>query len=148
MKDPIQIYAYSKDGNAYKFSSMAAAAQFTGDSPPTVAQRVNKRVEKITPKGFIYTRKPLTQSELDELFDKDDSKLQRANDICKEKENGFEYEVDCRNRMVCWLPRSREGKLEMLKKFINERLKLHWMTCSKQQAALEHKFLKEVFDNL
>lgn len=145
MKKQIPIYVYNEEGVALHFDNIAKAADFTGDTPPTIAKRLCEN--KLSPRGYVYSKTELAPDELQKLFESN-NKIQRANQICKETENGYEYSVDCDNRKVFFLERSKEDRKNQLKRFIYSRLQYHWMTAPKPQVALEKRFLKEIISSL
>lgn len=144
MKKPIKTYLYHNRQFVGAYDSITEAAVAGGETLPT-ARHVILGKTKITQKGNVYTTHPLTDEEIQKLPIKE----QRFNGGCKvHVSNRIEYEVPCRDHKVCYQPRSREGKLMMLKKFIYNQMDYKWKTQPIQITELQKKFLQELFDSL
>lgn len=143
MKTPIKTYVYNNRQFIGTYYSITEAAIAQGESLPTARQVILGK-SKMTRKGNVYTTKELTDEEIENLPIKE-----RFNDDCKvQVDNNIEYEVNCQDHKVCYLPRSRKGKLNMLKQFIHNQMEYKWLTQPKQITALQKKFLQELFDAL
>lgn len=146
-RNPIETYVYSEDGIARKFKTINEASEFTGDTPPTIGNRLRQNSLKLSPRRFLYSARQLTAKDVQKAFD-DAPKPKRANNECKEKQNNYEYEVDCKDRKVFYFERSKEGRKKQLKQYIYNKLQYHWMTIDKRLAALEKRFLKDIINSL
>ena len=73
---------------------------------------------------------------------------ERANSICKEQIDNQEFEVDCDDRQVFFLERSREARVNQLYAFIRKNLQPRWEVIPKMQANLEKRFVKEILESL
>ena len=155
------VYAYTEDGVAKQFECIAEAAVAAQENPQTIRacatqQRISTRTE------YLYTFDELTprevQDKYDEFFNKYKSKqkkreslekiTQRSNGLCKENEGQFEYEVDCFDREVTYIPRNRQARINLLKNLIWTNMEDRWMRLPKAVAALEKRAYKELLRSL
>ena len=144
MKKPIKTYLYHNRQFVGAYNSITEAAVAAGESLPT-ARQIIQGIAKMSRKGNVYTTRELTQEEIEKLPIKEE----RFNSECKvQADEKIEYEVDCASHKVCYIPRSREGKLKMLRQFINQQMEYKWATQPKQITTLQKKFLEELFDSL
>lgn len=154
-KPRVQVYAYGNDGMCRKFDSISQAALTMGEQPATLR---NAAVDcRIARSGYLYSLKQLTVNEVTNKFEERDKKIasykknqpkERANTNCKEFEDKFEYDVDCFNREVTYIPKTKEGKLNLLRNFIYSKLELQWMSKPRQVVALEKRFVRELLHSL
>ena len=144
MKKPIKTYLYHNRQFVGAYDSITEAAIAGGESLPTARQIIQGKA-KISKKGNVYTTNELTDEEIQRLPIKE----QRFNNDCKvHVSNKIEYEVPCSDHKVFYLPRNREGKLMMLKKFIYKEMEYKWATQPIQITSLQRRFLQEIFDSL
>ena len=154
-KPRVQVYAYGNDGMCRKFDSISQAALTMGEQPATLRNAAVD--ERITRKGYLYSFKQLTVNEVDNKFKAKEEKIasykknqpkERANTNCKEFEDKFEYDVNCFDREVCYIPKTKEGKLNLLRNFIYSKLELQWERKPRQVVALEKRFIRELLHSL
>lgn len=154
-KAPVEIWAYGNDGMCKKFGSITEAALAMGEHPVTLRQAANDG--RITRKGYLYSFNQLTVGEVTKKFDerekiiasyKKNQPKERANTNCKEFEDKFEYDVNCFDREVCYIPKTKEAKINLLRNFIYSKLELQWMNKPRQVVALEKRFVKEILNSL
>ena len=154
-KPRVQVWVYGNDGLCRKFDSITEAALTMGENIVTLNQA--SKQGRITRKGYLYSTKQLTVNEVDKKFKELEEKQakmkknqpkQRANTNCKEFEDKFEYDVNCFDREVCYIPSSRQGKLNLLRNFIYSKLELQWMNKPRQLVALEKRFIRELLHSL
>ena len=160
-KEKVKVWAYTEDGVGTQFKCIAEAASANQENPQTVRgcalqQRISTKTE------YLYSFDELSPNEVqekyDEFFNKYKSKqkkreqqekaLQRSNGNCKENEGQFEYEVDCWNREVTFIPRNRQARIALLKKLIWTHMEHRWMLEPKPVAALEKRAYKELLRSL
>lgn len=72
----------------------------------------------------------------------------RANSVCKEFIENQEFEVNCDDREVFFLERSREARVNQLNAFIRKNLAPRWEVIPKMQANMEKRFVKEILESL
>ena len=72
----------------------------------------------------------------------------RANSVCKETIDHQEFEVNCDDREVFYLERSREARVNQLNAFIRKNLAPRWEVIPKMQANMEKRFVKEILESL
>lgn len=144
MKKPIKTYLYHNRQFIGVYDSITEAAVAAGESLPT-ARQIIQGVAKMSRKGNVYTTRELTDEEIQKLPIKEE----RFNGDCKvHVSNKIEYEVDCASHRVFQLPRTKEGKVLMLKQFIYNQMDYKWKTQPIQITALQKKFLQELFDGI
>ena len=144
MKPKIKTYLYRNRQFVGAYDSITEAAVAGGESLPT-ARQIIQGISKISRKGNVYTTKELTDEEIQELPIKEE----RFNQECKvQVDEQIEYEVPCSDHKVCYLPRTKQGKLMMLKKFIYTQMNYKWLTQPKKITTLQKQFLQELFDSL
>lgn len=147
MRKKIKTYRYQNGEFKGEYPSILEAAEAGGDTP-TSARSIILGKYKISKKGNVYTNRRLTQEEIENLPIKEKEDI-RYNQQCKVKPvPKIEYEVSCHDHKVCYLPRSKEGKIKMLRKFIYQQMEYKWLTQPKQITALQKRFLQELFDEL
>lgn len=144
MKPKIKTYLYHNRQFVGAYDTITEAAVAGGETLPTARQVILGKT-KITKKGNVYTTKELSEEEIQSLPIKE----QRFNGDCKvHVSNRIEYEVPCSDHKVCYIPRTKEGKIMMLKKFIWSQMDYKWKTQPIQITELQKKFLQELFDSL
>lgn len=142
MKPRIKTYLYNNRQFVGAYDSITEAAVAGGETLPTARQVIMGKA-KMTKKGNVYTTRELTDEEIQQLPIKE----QRYNEDCKVKvSERIEYEVPCSDHRVCYIPRTKEGKIMMLKKFIYNQMNYKWKTQPIQITELQKKFLQELFD--
>lgn len=155
-KAPVEIWAFGNDGMCRKFDSITEAALTMGEHPVTIRQAANDC--RITRKGYLYSFNQLTVNEADKKFKeleekiaqmkKNQKKVERANPECKEFIGSQEFTVDCFNRQVTYIPSTRQGRVNLLKKLIWAKLEYHWMTIPTKVANLEKRAFQELLNSL
>ena len=154
-KPRVEVWAYGDDGMCRKFDSISQCALEIGEQPATLRNAAVD--ERITRKGYLFSFKQLTVNEVTKKFEERNKKIasykknqpkERANSNCKEFQDKFEYDVDCFCREVCYIPKTKEGKINLLRNFIYSKLELQWMRKPRQVVALEKRFIKEILHSL
>lgn len=155
-KAKVEVWAYGNDGMCRKFDSITEAALAMGENPVTLRLAANDG--RITRKGFLYSFNQLTVNEVDKKFNarekiiasykKNQPKEERANPDCKEFIGSQEFTVDCSNRQITYIPRTKKGKINLLKKLIWTKLEYHWMTIPTKIANIEKRAFQELLDSL
>ena len=62
--------------------------------------------------------------------------------------DGFEYEVNFKDKNVFDIPAAKEDKLKMLKRFVHQECDKCWRTQPKQISTLKRQFLRELVDSI
>lgn len=149
-KPRVKTYVYQEDGEELVFDSLSDAAAYTKENHMTV--RGCAKDTRLSRKGFLYSKEKLPQETVEKMFDErreeTNKKLERFNSNCKEFEGKYEYEVECSERLVTWIPRNRKEKVEQLRKMIYNGMQYRWMIVPKQVAALEKRAYKELLKSL
>ena len=126
-----KLRAISPNGETYVFDSILQASVELRKNASTISRCMSKGI----PSKSGWTFESLKH-------------IERSNDICKEYQCDYEYQVNCDNRLVTWFPKMRRERVRQLANFINKRLEPRWMTIDKRIAALEKQYLKEVLKSL
>lgn len=153
-KAKVKVWAYSEDGMAKQFDSITEAALQLSENPVTLRKAAIDG--RITKKGYLYSFSKLLPSEVQKKFDVKEEKirnqkknqLQRENSDCKEFIGSQEFTVDCFNRQITYIPRTKKGKINLLKKLIWTKLEYHWMIIPTKIANIEKRAFQELLDSL
>lgn len=159
-KPKITVYAYTEDGVATKFTSMADAVYALKVALPTIRKYA---VSNTILKDYLLAFEPLQPKYVQEKFEehekhiaeeaerkleKEKQKKQRSNDECKEIIGIQEFSVDCTNRQVTYIPRNRKEKVALLKKLIWATLSDRWYQIPQKIAVLEKRAFEELLYSL
>lgn len=138
----MNVYVYKNKELVKQCNSQSEAARLTNRTQTSISLIIRGIQNKPTFDGYWFATQPLTKEELEDIYDKT-----RFNRACKEIiAPQQEVEVDCRTRQVFYFPKSKEGKKDMLKRYIYQNLEAKWMATPKQMANLERKFVKDIID--
>lgn len=148
MKPKIPCYVY-KDGEfVKKCSCIKEAAMLTNNNPSSVGRILDGKQE-MTRNGYVFSLDELTQEEMEHMPRKEKiERPTRFNNNCKEFLMGQEFEVDCDDRDLFYLERSKEARKMQLKQYIYTRLRYHFLTIPKKRAALERRFINDILESL
>lgn len=142
-KPKVPTWVYKNRKLIGQFNSIADAANHTKDTKTSAALIIYGK-SKMSKRGYIYSRVPLSEEEIQKL-----PLYERHNNDCKEQLSPKQViTVDCTDRQVFFLERSREGRKKQLEQFITNHLEYRWMTCNQKVAKLEQRFVRELLDSL
>lgn len=133
----VPVYAYSKDGIKMHFDSIREAAQHFGEHKVTCRNCLMD--ERVSIKGFFYSKKDLTPQEVQEIYKKHEEKQLAPS------QNKQEYFA---NYSEFHLDRAKEDRKKALREFIYSKLNKRWLTCEKKIAEMEQKYLRVLIDSL
>lgn len=155
-KPRVEVWVYGNDGMCRKFETITQCALEMQEHPVTIRQAAVD--ERITRKGYLYSFKQLTVNEVDNKFKqleekkakmkKNQPKEERQNPECKEFIGSQEFTVDCFNRQVTYVPKTRQQRVNLLKKLIWAKLELHWLSIPTKVANLEKRAFQELLNSL
>ena len=154
-KPKVEIWAYGNDGMCKKFDSIYEAALAMGEHPATLRNAAVD--ERITKKGYLYSFTQLPVNEVDSKFAerekiiasyKKNQPKERANNDCKEFIGNQEFSVNCFDRQITYIPRTKQGKINLLKKLIWTHLQDRWMYLPTKVANIERRAYQELLDSL
>ena len=145
------IYLYHNQEYIGKFNSIKETAERCGVSTETI--RYALKDGKTLKNGFYPSIKELTQADLENLSVKpnDENVNIKRNSGCFVKpltQPNIEYKVDCKDKLVCHLARSRNARVDQLKDFIYNKLWTRWTTINPKLATLEKQFIREICNSL
>ena len=154
-KPRVEIWAYGNDGMCKKFNSITQASLELRENPATVKNAAKD--ERITRKGYLYSFNQLTVNEVLKKFEERDKKLanmkknqvqERANSVCKEFIGSQEFIVNCYDRQITYIPKTRKDRITLLKKLIWAKLEDHWFSIPIKLANIEKRAFQELLDSL
>lgn len=143
------VYLYQDRKYIGKFDSFIDAAKECGLTPTSIRTGYN---EQRTIKGRVFVSdKELTQEEIENIqIDGNAAKIKETKK-CRFKPSlskDVEYQVSWKQKDVCYLPRNREARVDLLKDFIYKKLWSRWTNINPKIATLEKQFVKELTDSL
>ena len=148
----IPIYIYKNQEFLCKASTIAEAAEKTSVTTTQVRNILYHLVKQpCTRQGFVYSTKPLTDEELEQLpcIDTDQKGYTRIDGkSCRQIVEEQEYEVACANGKVTYQASKKQERIDNFKTFIYTIFKDRWMLIPKKQATLEKTFIREFFDSI
>lgn len=145
------VYLYYNQEYLGKFNSIKDVAQKCGTPYETV--RMAYKEGKPIKDGFFVSKRELSQYELENIsVDTNVASIEgKTNKGCHIKPlfaTNIDYQVLCKDKLVCHLERSRNARVDQLKDFIWKKLWTRWTTINPKVATLEKQFLKEITDSL
>lgn len=146
-KRTVKTYVYKDKKLVATTNSVLEAAEYANTNSTTVSICANGS-RRNTFNGWWFSYQPLSQDELDDIYTEKAKRTKRSNDECKEREGSFEYAVDCDERQVTYIPRSRKAKVEQLRRLIWASNYRRWLSQPKKLAALERRAYKELLNSL
>ena len=66
----------------------------------------------------------------------------------KVEKEGQAYEVNFKDKLVTYQPRSKEARIREFKQFLESKFSKRWMEQPHKVTVLEKQYLKEFFDSL
>lgn len=150
MRKPIQVYVYHHKEFVAKANSIKEAAQMA-DTNQTTARMILLGKCECTRDGWVFTTEELTEEELKNCPDKWEEKqhLKRINgSTCRKEVENQSYSVDCKNGLVTYIPRTKEGKKALLRQLIWTKLSDRWMIIPRPLATLEKQAFRELIEAL
>lgn len=143
-----KTYVYKDKELKFIADSATEAAEYAQTTPTTVSQCANgRRLNHFN--GWWFSYKELTKEEIEEAYTPKEKAQRRNNDDCYEQLSPTQrVAVDCDDRKVFYLERSRKARIEQLRQFITSSLQFKWLTQDKRTTALERRFLKEILASL
>lgn len=154
MKEPQHIYAY-KDNEFYdEFISIALASRTLIIPQDTIRRILRGERKRPHKKGYWFSYTPLTQEEIDKIpippiKKTQKQKIKQHNDnTCTMRVDDQIYKIDCQNPTVTYIPKTREEKINALKKLLNKILQDRWLIIPKYLATLEKQHIRELLDSL
>lgn len=143
------VYLYQDRKYIGKFDSFIDAAEECGLTPTSIRTGYN---EQRTIKGRVFvSNRELTQEEIENIQIDDNAAEIKERKKCSLKPSlskDVEYQVSCKQKDVCYLPRTREARADLLKDFIYKKLWNRWESINPTVATLEKQFVKELTDSL
>lgn len=153
-KPKVQVWLYTEDGVELHCDSITSAAKETKDNVVTARNCLHNN--RISIRGYLYSKVKLTPQEVLERFEqhqekhpkKDTKTKERFNDNCKERIGSQEFAVNCSNRQITYVPRNRQSRVNLLKKLIWTKLEPHWMIIPTKVANIEKRAFTELLESL
>ena len=136
------IWTRNEKGEITRFEGRKDAAAALGVPPAYINYMLDHHKSKNGVK--VFEHEPTEQ----EINAPAMPMYERANSICKETIDQQEFEVNCDDREVFYLERSREARVNQLNAFIRKNLAPRWEVIPKMQANLEKRFVKEILESL
>lgn len=149
MRPAVPVYVYQHQEFICKAPALKIAAQLADTSPSFVRKLMDEN--RCTPDGYFFSLKELTQDEIDNIPDsyKKKQKIERRTaDECYKKVNNQEYEVDCKDGQVTYVPRKKKDKIRMLRLLIKKIAADRWRIIDQRMATLEQQGIRELLDSL
>lgn len=159
-KPKITVYAYTEDGVATKFKSLADAVYALKCGMPTIKKYA---ASNAIIKDYLLAYEPLQPQYVQEKFEEHEKhiaeeaerklekakqKKQRSNSECKEILGIQEFSVNCSDRQVTYIPRSRQERIKLLKNLIWATLSDRWYQIPQKIATLEKRAFEELLSSL
>lgn len=134
-----------KDGTVTKYDGQTSAAKLLGIKQGSISYALRSGRET---KGYRFFYNEPTEEEIADANKPKPTKKTRNTQACIEKIQNLVFEVDCTNREVFFLERSREKRVAQLEAFVRKRLEPRWRNIEKNKAVLEKRFLSELLKSL
>lgn len=151
-RKPIQVYIYKNQEFWCKASSIAEAAGKTGVTPTQVRNILyHLGKQPCTRQGFVYSTKPLTDDEIEQLpyMDTDQKGYTRIDGkSCRQIVEAQEYEVSSADGKVTYQASKKQERIDNFKQFLFNNFRERWMIIPKKQATLERTFIREFLDSI
>lgn len=143
-----KTYVYFNKNLIATADTATEAAKIANTSSTIVSECANgNRLNTFN--GYWFSYHELTQEELNEAYRVKQKRPQRSNDDCFEQLSPTQrIQVNCDDRKVFYLERSRKARIAQLRQYIVTNLEFKWQTQDKKATALERRFLKEILESL
>ena len=151
-RKPIPIYIYKNQEFCFKASSITEAAEKTGATQAQVRNilyHIGK--QNCTRQGFAYSKKPLTDDEIEQLpcIDTDQKGYTKVDGKrCRQIVDEQEYEVSGADGNVTYQASKKQERIDNFKQFLFNNFRKRWMLIPKKQATLERTFIREFLDSI
>lgn len=149
MKHSREVWIYQHKQYIGKAHSVQEAAAMA-DTSSTTVNKIIKGTLGCTRDGYIFTDEPLTDEELEHAPDSNIDKpgLKRIGKKCIKEVRNQEYDVDCKNGLVGFIPAKKEERRAMLRKMVYLKLRDRWFLLPEKVATLERQVISELIDSL
>ena len=148
----IPIYIYKNQEFLFKAASIAEAAEKTSVTTTQVRNILYHLVKQpCTRQGFVYSTKPLTDEELEQLpcIDADQKGYTRVDGrSCKKIVETQEYEVNCNDGKVTYQSAKKQERIDNFKRFLFTKFRERWLLIPQAEATLERQFIREFLDSI
>lgn len=145
-----KVYAYKHKQFICENISPSAAAHASNLSYLTVWKVLNGKIP-CTRNGWYFSYHKLSDEELEKIEDREvkETNLKRIDGrSCRKVVQTQEYQVDCKDGHVGFIPKTFEGKKALLRKYIFKIARDRWLLLPKQVAILERTLIMELIDSL
>lgn len=141
MKQPKKCYIYKNKELVDICESMRLTEAKTNIHQATIRNCCMGIKDKPTKNGFFFSFKQLTKEEIEAIY--------KDHTIRKDVEINEEMDLLENNpKELFYIPKSKEGKKDMLKTYIKNNLNYKWRTQPIYMTKMEKKFLKHLIDNI
>lgn len=148
----IQVYIYRNQEFWCKAASIAEAAQKTSVTPTQVRNILyHLGKQPCTRQGFVYSTKPLTDEEREQLpcMDIDTKGYTRVDGrSCRQIVESQEYEVNCNDGKVTHQAAKKEERIDNFRQFLFTKFRERWLIIPQAQATLERQYIREFLDSI
>ena len=155
MKQGKRVFIYKDNEFVKETTSMLKAAMYAGVSQPTVATAI--RNNKPTKKGWRFTTEKVEFAdeeviEYNKQEEEIDERFPNYRYVDKNKKRLFvgsqQYEVSSKDKLVTFIPVSKQERKNLLKTLIWKRLEKRWLTIDKRVSTLERQTFTELIDSI
>lgn len=151
-RKPIQVYIYKNREFCCKAASIAEAAEITSVTTAQVRNILyHLGKQTCTRQGFVYSTKPLTDDEIEQLpcIDTDKKGYTKVDGKrCRQIVDEQEYEVSGADGNVTYQASKKQERIDNFKQFLFTSFRERWMLINKAQATLERTYIREFLDSI